>query len=145
MRRMAVTGFLLVLVGTGAAGCTSSNTASSSAATGSSSSGLCDAMASLKQSAGKLQDMQLSENGVAAMRDQLAVVKTDLTQVVDEAKAGYADAAAALQKDVDAVRSAASGVKGDASKNSVDAVRVPLDTLKADLTSLYGRVSAGCS
>lgn len=143
MRRMAVAGLLLVLAGTGTAGCTSSSTSSASSGT-SSSSGLCDSVAALKQSASKLKDMQLGENGVAAMRDQLSVVGADLTHVIDEARAQYADAASGLQKDVDALKSAAAAAKDNPSTDALGAVRAPLDTLVADVTTLSERVLSGC-
>src|SRR5947209_2032117 len=132
MRRMAVAGLLLVLAGAGATACTPSDDAAASSATGGGSD-LCNSIASLKLSAGKLSDMQVSQNGVAAMRDQLGVVRTDLTRVITFAKDKYGDVVAVVQKDVDTLKSAAAGVKENPSRDALNSVRPPLDALITDV------------
>jgi gas vesicle protein len=141
-RRTAVTGVLLVLAGS-AAGC--GTTPSASASTSASTSAMCDSVASLQQSVNHLRDMQLSENGVAAMRDQLRQVQTDLDDVVAQTQSGYQDLVATLKADAATIRSAAQAVKAHPTADTLAAVKPPLQTLTTDVQRLADQVSPRCS
>jgi uncharacterized alpha-E superfamily protein len=124
---------LFALAGATVVGC-------SSASASSSTSSLCTSVESLQHSASKLRDMQISENGVAAMRDQLGTVKGDVNKVITEARAHYGPQADRIRSYVDTLRAAAGQVRENPTADTLAAVKPTLTTLVTDIKTLVDQV-----
>jgi hypothetical protein len=140
--RTAVAGLLLGLAGATAVGCSGSSSSISSSA--STSTALCTSVDSLQTSTQKLRDMQVSENGVAAMGDQLRVVKADLDTVIAEGGAQYKPQVDQISGDLSALRSVAGTVKDDPSADTLATVKPALTTLVDDVKTLGNQVATRC-
>lgn len=136
-RPLAAAAVLLFLAG-GAAGCASPSAQAAARPP------LCDSLQQLKADAARLQELQLGENGVAALRDQLGSVRADVEQVMADARQEFAGQAERLSSDVAALRSAADRVRADPGADTIAAVRPALQTLAADVRALADEVTTSC-
>jgi hypothetical protein len=131
----SVTAMFLLLVGAACAGC-SSDVATAPA--------VCSSADALEASVTDLGDVQVTENGMASLKDAVASVKSDLQQVVDDASSQYATQVGQLQTGFDAVQAAAGTALAAPSAATVTAVVSSIKTLGTDVTSFVDEVASTC-
>jgi len=133
----------VILVGALTVACSSSGQ-SSSAGSSSSASALCGSVDSLQRSINALQDVQVGKDGTDALKSALGTVRSDVQDVVADAKAQYSSQADAVRADAAAVQTAVDGAKRDPSSASITAIRTAVATLADDARTLAHDVSSSC-
>ena len=103
---------------------------------------LCSSLDALQGSVHELGNG--AAGSLAAVQDGLEPVKADLAQVVDDAKAQYADEADQLEKDFDQLQLVADTAKTTPSAANIAAVGPALRTLADDLKGLADDVASTC-
>jgi hypothetical protein len=133
----------LLVVGVGAvtAGCSSDGT-STSEATG--PPAVCSSTGELQASVADLGDVQIVENGTAALRDAIASVKSDLQRVVDDAGSQYATQVDGLQSGFDALQTAAGAAVNAPSADTLNTVTSSVRALAADVSTFADDVASTC-
>jgi hypothetical protein len=157
MKRALTACLFALLVGGAAAGCSSgssSNASASSASTSSASASsasasiraaaLCTSVDALQRSVADLQNVQVVQNGVASLQDAFASVRTNVTQVVDDAQAHYSTQTDRLKADVSAVQAAIGQAQNAPSGADLNAVRTSIGTLADNVKALANDVSSTC-
>jgi hypothetical protein len=105
---------------------------------------LCSSVDALEMSVQGLGDGTRSAEGLAALQDGLEPVKADLAQVVDDAKAQYADQADQLEQDFDQLQLVADTARTTPSAANVAAIGPALRTLADDVKALGDDVASTC-
>jgi hypothetical protein len=123
---------------------TSSASSSASSDASSGSPAVCASLDQLQTSVGALARAPLAEGGIDALRTAFTTVQADAAQVVDDARAEYADQSDQLSTDVSAVQSALGTAAGDPSAATLKAVGGAISTLASDVTSFAGDVASTC-
>jgi hypothetical protein len=127
----------LLVVGAGAviAGC-------SSEATG--PPAVCSSTDALQASMSDLGDVQVVQNGTAALEDAVASVRSDLQDVVDDATSQYATQVDGLQASFDALEDAAQSALATPSAATLSAVGASVTTLRNDVTAFADDIASTC-
>jgi hypothetical protein len=127
----------LLVVGAGAviAGC-------SSEATG--PPAVCSSTDALQASMSDLGDVQVVQNGTAALEDAVASVRSDLKDVVDDATSQYATQADDLQASFDAVQAAAGAAVATPSAATLSAVTASITALTNEVTDFADDIASTC-
>jgi hypothetical protein len=127
----------LLVVGAGAviAGC-------SSEATG--PPAVCSSTDALQASMSDLGDVQVVQNGTAALEDAVASVRSDLKDVVDDATSQYATQADDLQASFDAVQAAAGAAVATPSAATLNAVTASITALTNEVTDFADDIASTC-
>jgi gas vesicle protein len=120
------------------AGCSSDSAESQAPAA------LCSSLDTLETSVQGLGDGTVSADSLATLRDGLESVKTDVAQVVDDARAQYAAQADQLEQDFDELQSVADTARTTPSAANLSAIRPALRTLADDLKGLADDVASTC-
>jgi hypothetical protein len=105
---------------------------------------LCSSLDALERSVQDLGDGTISAGNLAALQEGLEPVKADLAQVVDDAKAQYADQADQLEQDFDELQLVADTARTTPSAANFGAIRPALRTLADDLRGLADDVASTC-
>ena len=146
MRRFVAAVFLVGLT----AGCSSGGTSDGGTASGGTPSGatgspaVCSSTHALQTSVGDLAHVQVDQNGLPAVQDSLAAVKSDLQHVVDDASSQYATQVAQLKDGLAAVQAAAGAAVGTPSADSLNAVAASIRALGDDVSGFANDLSSTC-
>ena len=134
----------LVAVGAGAllAGCSSDGSSASSETTG--PPAVCSSTDALQASMTDLRNVEVVENGTAALEDAVASVRSDLQDVVDDAGSEYGDEVDGLQAGFDAVEDATSAAVEAPSAETLNAVTTSIRALGDDVTGFADDVASTC-
>lgn len=133
---------LVVAVGAVTAGCSSQSTTSSAASTA--PPAVCSSTDALQASVADLGDVQVVENGTAALANAVASVKSDLQAVVDDATSQYTPQVDALQAGFDALQAAARTALDTPTADTLSAVKASVSALAADVNSFADDVASTC-
>lgn len=135
---------LLLVVGVGAvtAGCSSDGTRSS--AESSAPPAVCSSTEGLQASVADLEDVQVVENGTAALQDAVTSVRSALQEVVDDATSEYATQVDDLQASFDAVQTAAGAALDAPSAATLNTVKSSVSALTNDVRSFADDVATTC-
>jgi hypothetical protein len=127
----------LLVVGAGAviAGCSSETTGPPA---------VCSSTDALQASMSDLGDVQVVENGTAALEDAVASVRSDLQDVVDDATSQYATQVDGLQASFDALEDAAQSALATPSAATLSAVGASVTTLRNDVTAFADDIASTC-
>ena len=148
MTRVPGAGLLVVFTAAVVAGCSSSDTSTSSAfsssASSSSPAAVCSSVDDLQGSVAALQDVPVTADGLAAIRASFASVKSDVTQVVDDAQAQYRAQTDGLTADVSAIGAAVDQAQAGPTAATLTAVVGSIGALVDDVAALANDVSSTC-
>ena len=155
-RVLATVGLLVALL----AGCASTDTASPTASPPAGSSGstavpsgsgasgsdteLCSALSSLQASVDRLQNLQVTSDGLPALQDALQAVKADAGRVIAAGKARYETQTARLQADLTGLQTAVDAAKANPSAETLSAVRAAVGALADDVRTIAQNLAARC-
>jgi hypothetical protein len=140
----ALTACLLALIASGTtAGCSQSSDPSASAPS-STSAEVCTSVGELQASVADLQDVPVAQQGVGALQDAFAAVRSDVTQVVQDAQSEYRSQSEGLTADVAAVQTAVGLAQADPTGATVKAVVDSIKVLADDVGALAGDISSTC-
>jgi uncharacterized protein HemX len=132
--RRKITSVLLVAgIAVGVAACGQSSQAAT-----------CDRVDSVRASVEDLRNVNLSENGMAALDSALAQVKTELELLRSDVKADLQPQVDAVRSSVTQLRSSVRGALTYPTSGSLAAVGTSVDQLRATVANLSTAVSAGC-
>jgi ABC-type transporter Mla subunit MlaD len=133
----------LLVVGVGAvtAGCSSEGTSSSE---GTDPPAVCSSTDALQASMADLRDVQVVENGTAALEDAVASVRSDLQHVVDDASSQYATQVDDLQSSFDALQAAAGAARDAPSPDTLNTVTLSVRALADDVSTFADDVASTC-
>jgi ABC-type transporter Mla subunit MlaD len=133
----------LLVVGVGAvtAGCSSEGTSSSE---GTDPPAVCSSTDALQASMADLRDVQVVENGTAALEDAVASVRSDLQRVVDDASSQYATQVDDLQSSFDALQAAAGAARDAPSSDTLNTVTLSVRALADDVSTFADDVASMC-
>jgi ABC-type transporter Mla subunit MlaD len=133
----------LLVVGVGAvtAGCSSEGTSSSE---GTDPPAVCSSTDALQASMADLRDVQVVENGTAALEDAVASVRSDLQRVVDDASSQYATQVDDLQSSFDALQAAAGAARDAPSPDTLNTVTLSVRALADDVSTFADDVASMC-
>lgn len=129
---------LALFLGAVTAGCSSSSSDSQGPPA------VCSSVDALQTSVSDLRQVQVTANGLSALQDAVASVKTDLGQVKNDATSQYATQVDQLQTDFDAVQSAVGAAVDAPSPNTLGVVVSSIRTFADGVTGLAGDVRSTC-
>jgi hypothetical protein len=129
---------LALFLGAVTAGCSSSSSDSQGPPA------VCSSVDALQTSVSDLRHVQVTANGLSALQDAVASVKTDLGQVKNDATSQYATQVDQLQTDFDAVQSAVGAAVDAPSPNTLGVVVSSIRTFADGVTGLAGDVRSTC-
>jgi hypothetical protein len=135
-------GVLVVGAGAVLAGCSSDSTSSSPETTG--PPALCSSTDALQASMTDLGDVQVVENGTAALQEAVASVKSDLQNVVDDATSEFGTQVDGLQAGFDAVQEATTTAADAPSADTLGAVKSSIRALADDVHMFADDVASTC-
>jgi hypothetical protein len=158
MRRVPAVCLLALLAGGTAAGCAQDGDASSSASSASSSaassstsssasssaSAVCSSVDDLQGSMSDLKAVPVVDQGVDALQGAFASVRSDVSQVVDDAQAQHSAQADTLTAGVTAVQTAIDQAQAGPTRATLSAVVDSIGALADDVTTFAGDVSSTC-
>jgi hypothetical protein len=150
MRRVPAICLLALLAGGTAAGCaqdgdaSSSASSTSSASASSSASAVCSSVDDLQGSMSDLKAVPVVDQGVDALQGAFASVRSDVSQVVDDAQAQYSAQADTLTAGVTAVQTAIDQAQAGPTRATLSAVVDSIGALADDVTTFAGDVSPTC-
>jgi hypothetical protein len=105
---------------------------------------VCSSVDALQTSVSDLRQVQVTANGLSALQDAVASVKTDLGQVKKDATSQYATQVDQLQTDFDAVQSAVGAAVDAPSPDTLGVVVSSIRTFADGVTGLAGDVRSTC-
>jgi hypothetical protein len=129
---------LALFLGAVTAGCSSSSSDSQGPPA------VCSSVDALQTSVSDLRHVQVTANGLSALQDAVASVKTDLGQVKNDATSQYATQVDQLQTDFDAVQSAVGAAVDAPSPDTLGVVVSSIRTFADGVTGLAGDVRSTC-
>jgi hypothetical protein len=127
----------LLVVGAGAviAGCSSESTGPPA---------VCSSTDALQASMSDLGDVQVVENGTAAVEDAVDTVRSALQDVVDDATSQYATQVDGLRASFDALQAAVGSALAAPSATTLSAVAASITALADDVTGFADDVASTC-
>jgi hypothetical protein len=105
---------------------------------------VCSSVDALQTSVSDLRQVQVTANGLSALQDAVASVKTDLGQVKKDATSQYATQVDQLQTDFDAVQSAVGAAVDAPSPDTLGVVVSSIRTFADGVTGFAGDVRSTC-
>jgi hypothetical protein len=111
---------------------------------GTSAPAVCSSTDELQASFAHLRDVQVTENGIAALQDSVAAVGSDLQQVVDDATSQYSGQVDQLQAGFDQLQAAAGTAQSAPSVDTLSAVRASIRTLGDEVRGFADDVASTC-
>ncbi|MGY1753480.1 hypothetical protein [Blastococcus sp. SYSU D01042] len=128
-------------------GCSDESSAESSAESSSSSSSdedVCASADALRSSIGELDDVQVAENGTAALQEAVSEVGDDVEQLADEARREHTDQVGDVEVAFREVVTAVEELATSPSAAAVSDVGTALRTLGGDVAVLLDDVGSSC-
>jgi type VI protein secretion system component VasK len=105
---------------------------------------MCDSADALRQSVNGLTNINLSENGMMALRAAISEVKSDLNQLVADAKAQFQQQTDQLKAAVSQLSTSVSTALADPTAATLGAVGTAVDALKVAFADLRSALSDAC-
>jgi hypothetical protein len=141
--------YIVLVVAGVSAGCSSGDAGSSAGPTSVAAGeaappAVCSSTEALRSSMAGLMDVEVVENGTAALQDAVAAVESDLQQVVDDATSQYSTQVDQLQAGFDGVETAARAALETPSVATLDAVRASIGALGSDVTGFADEIASTC-
>lgn len=106
--------------------------------------GTCDRVDGVRSAVENLKDVNLGENGLVALQDSLAQVKTELETMRADITADQQPQVDAVKTAADQLRSSVVSTRANPSSQGLVEVRANLKTLGAAVGQLRLTVGAGC-
>jgi hypothetical protein len=122
------------------AGCSSGSTS----AGGTSEPAVCSSTDALQASVADLRNVQVAQNGIAALQDSVAAVRSNLQQVAHDAKSQYSAQVDKLQADFDQVQDAAGAAQRTPSADTLNGVTASIRTLGDEVRGFADDVASTC-
>jgi glutamine synthetase type III len=122
------------------AGCSSGSTSSG----GTSEPAVCSSTDALQASVADLRNVQVAQNGIAALQDSVAAVRSNLQQVAHDAKSQYSTQVDQLQAGVDQLQAAAGTAQRAPSADTLNAVTASIRTLGDEVRGFADDVASTC-
>jgi hypothetical protein len=134
----------LLVVGVGAvtAGCSSDGTSPS--AESSTPPAVCSSTEELQASVADLEDVQVVENGTAALQEAVTSVRSSLQEVADDATSEYAAQVDGLQASFEALQAAAGAALDAPSAATLNTVTSSVSALANDVRGFADDVASTC-
>jgi hypothetical protein len=132
---------LVAGVGASTVGCSSAGTSSSAEST---APAVCSSTDVLQASMSDLRDVQVVENGTAALEDGVAAVQAALDDVVDDATSQYATQVDDLRASFDALQTAVGSALAAPSAGTLSAVTASVSSLDDEVTGFADDVASTC-
>jgi hypothetical protein len=123
------------------AGCSSENPSSSAEST---TPAVCSSTDALQAAMSDLRDVQVVEDGTAALEDAVTSVRSALQDVVDDATSQYGTQVEGLQASFDALQAAAGAALDMPSAATLNAVTASVTALETDVSSFADDVASTC-
>ncbi|HKC27382.1 MAG TPA: hypothetical protein VKB75_05175 [Jatrophihabitans sp.] len=114
---------------------------------GCSSSGkpaVCSSLDDLKTSVSQVTDVQSGENGLSALQSNLPAVKSDLNQVLDDAKSQYSNQTAQIRTDLTSLQSAVDVAQNSHSATDISGAVTAAKTLGGSVRQLADAAKSTC-
>ena len=105
---------------------------------------MCTSTDGLQASVADLKDVQVSENGVAALQDSVKAVGSDLQQVVHDASSQYSTQVDQLKAGFDQLQAATGAARSAPSADTLRAVTASINTLGDEVRGFANDVSSTC-
>jgi outer membrane murein-binding lipoprotein Lpp len=105
---------------------------------------VCDSLTAVQNSAQHVRETNVAENGLNQLRTNLIQLRTDVQQLIHNAKTQWAPQAQAIQASLDQVGSAVNAAKSAPSAAAFDAVRQALATLENSVKALGDAMRSTC-
>jgi hypothetical protein len=106
--------------------------------------GNCERLDGVSAAVDNLKDVNLGENGLVALQDAMATVKTQLEGLRGEIAADQQPQVDAVKAAAEQLRSSVASTKGNVNSQGLSEVRANLKTLGAAVGQLRATVGAGC-
>ena len=113
-------------------------------ACGTDASAVCSSVDDLSASMEHLGQLQLGENGRAELESQLAAVRADLAQVRTDANQQYGEQVAAVTAAADTVRERYQAAKADPSRSTLRPLGTAIGDLGSEVRALSDAVAGTC-
>jgi hypothetical protein len=137
MRRLPM---ILTVAVLAAGGCTANATTGDDGG----SQALCDALAEVQNTVNQIKNVNVSENGLTALRPYAAELLNQLNQLILEARSQFAPQADALKTSVDQLKASAETARTDPSAANLSAVRTSVQAVRESGRTLRDAMSGVC-
>ena len=104
----------------------------------------CAAASQLKSSADNLENVDVSKNGLGALRPALNSVATDAEAFAKEAKSAFAPQTKAVQSSLSGLQTAVKAAVAQPSAMAITTVRSSMTTLKTSVNALESAAANKC-
>ena len=138
-----VAAVLTVVVGMGLTSCSSDGDSGTAAAT-STSPDVCDSADDLRTSLAGLRDVQVVQQGTAALEQAWATVQDAWAQFADAARAEYGDQVDSVQDEADAVGEAVDAAQGTPSADTLGTAAAAVRVFLQDADALVDDTRSTC-
>ncbi|BCJ45774.1 hypothetical protein GCM10010168_58060 [Actinoplanes ianthinogenes] len=135
MKRILVVALLVL----GMAGCSSSSASSPAAAPA-----VCDSWEAVQVTVDHIKNVNVSENGLTALRPYLTQLQQELNQLYLDAKAQFAPQAEALKAATDRVRTDLQAAQASPDRTTLAAVRSSVAELRSSADGLHTAMASTC-
>jgi hypothetical protein len=142
MRRCAAA-VVTVVVGVGLASCSSGSNSETAAAT-SSGPAVCASADDLRTSLSALQDVQVVQDGTDALDEAWTTVRSDWSQLADDARNQYAEQVDGVQADADTVQAAVDQARAAPSAQTLGNAASAVTVFLQDAGALVDEVRSTC-
>ena len=105
---------------------------------------VCDNLAAVQNSAQHVRETKVAENGLNQLRTNLVQLRTDVQQLIHNAKTQWAPQAQAIQSSLDQLGSTVNAAKAAPSATAFDAVRQALAALENSVKALGDAMRSTC-
>jgi hypothetical protein len=105
---------------------------------------VCDSLTAVQNSAQHVRETNVAENGLGQLRTNLIQLRTDVQQLIHNAKTQFAPQADAIRTALDQVGSTVDVAKSAPSATAFDAVRQALATLESSVKALGDAMRGTC-
>ena len=105
---------------------------------------VCDSLTAVQNSAQHVRETNVAENGLNQLRTNLIQLRTDVQQLIHNAKTEWAPQAQAIQSSLDQVRSTVDAARTAPGATAFDAVRQALATLDSGVKALGDAMRGTC-
>jgi hypothetical protein len=92
----------------------------------------------------QLRDVQVDQNGIAALQASMASVKSDLQRVVDDATTQYSKQVDQLRTGFDGVQAAAGAAQTTPTVETLNAVAASIRALGTDVSTFADDIASTC-
>ena len=105
---------------------------------------VCDSYAAVQNTVDHIRTTSVSENGLSALRPYLSQLRTQLTQLYQDAQAQFAPQADALRATVDQLAAALRTAQADPDVTNLSAVRVSVGAVRTSAQALRDALASTC-